>query len=124
MTMPSTYASERAKRRERRPSLCMAKKPTVIGIIGKTHGVRFRASPPRKRISSVNGSPCSAYAAERRSLPIGTAAEPLGAAESGVNPAAEVDVVEGTVTVDGATTFVSIVTSTSRGGRHTLSLHA
>src|SRR5229473_2852322 len=84
MTMPMTYASDSAKRRERRPSLCMAKKPTVIGIIGKTHGVRFRASPPRKRIRSVSGRPCAAYVAESWSLPIGAAAGPFGAAESGV----------------------------------------
>src|SRR3954468_23615580 len=111
-----TYASDSAKRRERRPSLCMAKKPTVIGIIGKTHGVRFSASPPTKRMSSVNGKPCSAYAAESLSLTTGVAS--FGAADRGVKfvpPAGN---------TFGATTVVlSMVTSASRGGRQTLSLH-
>jgi len=59
MTIPMTYESDSANRRERRPSLCTAKKLTVIGIIGKTQGVRLRANPPRKRMSSVSGSPCA-----------------------------------------------------------------
>src|SRR5881398_1950805 len=117
MTMPRTYASDRAKRRERRPSLCMAKKPTVIGIIGKTHGVRFNASPPTKRMSSVSGKPCSAYAADKRSFATGAA--PFGAAERGV----KLDDVAGAEgAAAGVTTFASMVTSTSRGGRQTVSL--
>src|SRR3954449_12577457 len=119
MTIPITYDSESAKRRERRPSLCMAKKPTVIGIIGKTHGVRFSASPPTKRMRSVSGNPCSAYAAESRSLPIGAA--PFGAAESGV----KLDDAGGGAAAGAlAITFASIVTSASRGGRQTVSLQA
>src|SRR5947209_16291802 len=110
-----TYASDSAKRRERRPSLCIAKKPTVIGIIGKTHGVRLSASPPTKRMSSVSGSPCSAYAAERRSFATGAAF--FGAAERGV----KLDDVAGAA---GVTAFASIVTSTSRGGRQTVWLQA
>src|SRR5438270_2942291 len=60
MTMPMTYESESANRRERRPSLCMAKKPIVIGIIGKTHGVRLSAMPSTKRTTSVSGIPLRA----------------------------------------------------------------
>src|SRR5216684_9419509 len=122
MTIPMTYASDSANRRERRPSLCMAKKPTVIGIIGKTHGVRFRASPPRKRIRSVSGRPCAAYVAESWSLPIGAAAGPFGAAESGVKLELVAGVAGGTLPAD--TTFASMVTSASRGGRQTVSLQA
>src|SRR4051794_4136225 len=97
----------------------MAKKPTVIGIIGKTHGVRFSASPPTNRMNSVNGSPCSAYAAERRSFATGAA--PFGAAERGVK---EEDVAGAASVATGATAFASIVNSASRGGRQTVSLHA
>src|SRR3954453_6523888 len=97
----------------------MAKKPTVIGIIGKTHGVRFSASPPTKRMSSVSGSPCSAYAAERRSF--ATGATPFGAAERGVKLG---EVAGAAGVAAGVTAFASIVTSTSRGGRQTVSLQA
>src|SRR5213075_1945088 len=50
-------------RREPRPSLCSAKKPSVIWIIGNTHAVRFSAMPRTKRTRSVSGSPLAANVA-------------------------------------------------------------
>jgi len=119
MTRPRTYEAERAKRRERRPSLCIAKNPTVIGIIGNTHGVRFSASPPTKRISSVKGSPCARNALVSRSC---------GAAESGVKVICVGTGCVGTGfsrsvrPAEAGPTLISF--ETFFGGRQTVSLHA
>ena len=94
----------------------------MIGIIGKTQGVRFSARPPRKRISSVSGRPCERNVVVRRSF---------GAADSGVKFCGVFCVVAGAppaVSVragaPATTPFSEIATVAVRGGRQTLSLHA
>ena len=39
--------------------LCLVKKLTVIGIIGKTHGVNSAANPEKKAIKKIEISPFS-----------------------------------------------------------------
>ena len=114
-TSPRTYMAESAKRRERRPSLCIAKKPIVIGTIGRTQGVRFSARPPRKSTNSVSGRPLDANVAARRSF--GCAWKSLGAAESGTNPVPACGAAP-------ATGVASISAFAVLGGRQMLSLHA
>ncbi|MNS76729.1 hypothetical protein D3C72_1102850 [compost metagenome] len=40
--------------------LCFVKKLTVIGIIGKTHGVNNAAKPEKKAIKKIESNPFSA----------------------------------------------------------------
>src|SRR5258708_36808224 len=65
----------------------MAKKPIVIGTIGSTHGVRFRARPPRKSASRAMGRLNVANEAMKPPPP-GAGAPLFGAEVSGVKPAA------------------------------------
>src|SRR5437868_1753004 len=96
----------------------MAKKPRVIGMTGKTHGVRFSARPPTKRTSSVSGSPCVSKTSV--SLFFGSGALlSFGAAESGVNVALAFGAAAGA-----ATGVVLMSADTLFGGRQTLSLQA
>src|SRR5258708_27404828 len=67
----------------------MAKKPIVIGTIGSTHGVRFRARPPRKSASRATGRLNVANEAMKPPPP-GAGVPPFGAEVSGVKPAAGV----------------------------------
>ena len=42
--------------------LCLVKKLTVIGIIGKTQGVNNAAKPDKKAIKKIAHNPCSVVA--------------------------------------------------------------
>jgi hypothetical protein len=95
----------------------MAKNPSVIGIRGKTQGVRLSASPPRKSRPSVSGSPLEANVRARRSCGTGF----FGAAVSGVKFA-----LEGVPVCPAAAAILlmSMSALASLGGRQTLSLQA
>src|ERR1043165_7518109 len=90
----------------------MAKKPRVMGMTGKTHGVRFSARPPTKSTSSVSGSPC----ASKTSVSLFFGSAFFGAAVSGVKPALAFG------GAAAAPTLVEVSAETVFGGRQTLSL--
>src|SRR5437763_17181111 len=87
----------------------------VIGIIGKTQGVRFSASPPTKMMRSVSGRPLAAKV--DASLSPAAGAGFFGAFASVVKLAGFC------VAPPAAAATIEKSASTVFGGRHTLSLH-
>jgi len=63
--MPSTYHSDMMKPLTGFPLAFMPMKLMVIGIMGKTHGVRLASTPPRKTIRNASQLPPSSAANNR-----------------------------------------------------------